>query len=496
MNASQQLAHQLHERDPRLALLAMRPDKRPAVIWGCFQKQGPAMQTIDTWLMKPGYTVGVIAGKASHSLLVLDHDDQDTFDAWRFRTKDFNTLIDRGARGGRIWFRTPVPVESSKIGNTDLIAQGHVIMAPGAMHPSGKRYEILNDAPIFELPSLDAIPGLKLQPATVKGRLPAHARKILTQPTPIGFRSEAEASAVASMIRAGFEFYDVLEAFNRYGHPGLHFRTGGPQAKRWNERSAEQYLRITFERVSKWLEAHKSPHRELAEGMKLWALRTPWTGRAGANDRKAFIAHCDIAAECAKPEWHASIRRLAERSQMSNMAAARANHRLIKRGLLTLAKHSTAELAHIWTFAEGAKCCISSPKGKYDEVQHFAQTSSAGHDAFAWQGLGATCAQIWDHLKEGGDYTIAELETLTGRDRRTLERNIERMNQKHMVQIAPELKGRAIAWQRAENVNLNQIAHVMETTGITAARIAEHLRERDRHAEALKRTREAQNAKV
>src|SRR5581483_6301129 len=154
MTAPLALARELHERDPRLALLAMLPaEKRPAVHWGAFQRRGPSMDLLGRWLSKPGYSVGVIAGKPSDSLLVLDADSEDTFIEWRYRLGNPNTLIDKGLRGARMWFRTPVPVASTKRGKLDVIAQGHVIMAPGALHPSGCVYRILNDAPILALPS-------------------------------------------------------------------------------------------------------------------------------------------------------------------------------------------------------------------------------------------------------------------------------------------------------------------------------------------------------
>jgi hypothetical protein len=181
---------------------------------------------------------------------------------------------------------------------------------------------------------------------------------------------------------------------------------------------------------------------------------------------------------------------------MSHTAVTQANHRLVRKGFLKPIKQATAELARVWELIPSvASPSISSPEGKCEEVAMYAPLGAGVHDAFAWSGLGATAAQIWDLLQTGGDYTVAEFAEKTGRNKTTILRNLERMNRLHMVQVGPELRGRAIPWRAAPNVDLNQIAVLLHTMGTNAARKAKHRIEREVHLARLMRYREAQGKK-
>ncbi len=114
-------------------------------------------------------TVGVLCGAPSDRLLVLDCDSELALAKMLQTLGDPATWVVRTPRGGHIYLRTPRPVRttlSSSDHAVDVLAQGQYVLAPGAVHPNGSRYDFIRQTPaILELSSLDAIPGLTLAPA-------------------------------------------------------------------------------------------------------------------------------------------------------------------------------------------------------------------------------------------------------------------------------------------------------------------------------------------
>ncbi len=100
------------------------------------------------WWAKTGVNLGVVCGGAL-GLAVLDFDQVELFDAWRFEVGPVDTYTERTGRGYHVFFQAEgLPNILSK--GLELKTSGVVMVAP-SMHPSGKRYEIVSDAPVARL---------------------------------------------------------------------------------------------------------------------------------------------------------------------------------------------------------------------------------------------------------------------------------------------------------------------------------------------------------
>lgn len=147
--------------------------KRPAIIngrrfsWQMFQKRRPTEEELRE-LFQENVGIAVICGKISNGLVVLDFDGKDCAEisarfeeAWpeiAYRTRRVMT----GSGKLHIWLRCPdMPEELTRlewkfpdIGDAaaELRANGHYVVAPPSLHPSGRHYQFLNDKPVLEIP--------------------------------------------------------------------------------------------------------------------------------------------------------------------------------------------------------------------------------------------------------------------------------------------------------------------------------------------------------
>ncbi len=144
--------------------------KSAACKWRDYQTHGPSAADLEALFDFPGpLTVGILCGAPSDRLLVLDCDSEAALSEMLQSLGDPATWVVRTPRGGHIYLRTPCAVRSilsPGINFIDVLAQGQYVLAPGAVHPNGSRYEFIRETPsILELSSLDAIPNMTLVPA-------------------------------------------------------------------------------------------------------------------------------------------------------------------------------------------------------------------------------------------------------------------------------------------------------------------------------------------
>jgi hypothetical protein len=149
-----------------LSVLPIRPDgsKAPALdSWDELQERQPSLQELADWFGGPQEVgIGVVCGKASGNLLVLD---VETEAAWlSLRDLAGGELLSelaacpvvRTPRGGRhVWMRLRGPAAGTVLarrrdGKRPLIetrGRGHQVLAPGcppACHPDGGTYEFVS----------------------------------------------------------------------------------------------------------------------------------------------------------------------------------------------------------------------------------------------------------------------------------------------------------------------------------------------------------------
>ncbi len=158
----------------KLAPLPIRAGtKLAACKWRDYAVSGFAADELRGLFESPDpLTVGVLCGAPSDRLLVLDCDSEAALLKMLQPLGDPATWVVRTPRGGHIYLRTPRPVRTVLSANNhsvDVLAQGHYVLAPGAVHPNGTCYDFIRQTPaILELNSLDAIPGITLTPAELE----------------------------------------------------------------------------------------------------------------------------------------------------------------------------------------------------------------------------------------------------------------------------------------------------------------------------------------
>lgn len=140
-------------RERGLATLPLRPrEKRPLRAgW-----QTPSASAWDG--APPEANLGVLCGKASGGLVVLDFDTRDgVHEAMGMRPEEvaYHTLVVQTYRGWHVYAREFTLATCSPRKGLDVRAEGSMVVAPPSIHPSGARYEFLRpDAPAAPLASL------------------------------------------------------------------------------------------------------------------------------------------------------------------------------------------------------------------------------------------------------------------------------------------------------------------------------------------------------
>jgi putative DNA primase/helicase len=129
---------------------------------GCALKRWPEQATTDAakiaaWNMQnPRYNCGAVAGA---SVWMLDCDIPDLAERAEAETgeKLLRTFTVRSSKGKHLYF---CPTEAScRMGNIkvpglfDCQVKNKYVVAPGSLHPSGIRYEIIDNSPIVEAPN-------------------------------------------------------------------------------------------------------------------------------------------------------------------------------------------------------------------------------------------------------------------------------------------------------------------------------------------------------
>lgn len=445
--------------------------KRPAVSWGKWRHTGPSEAELPGLFGSDGLTVGVLCGQPSDRLLVLDCDSERIFDDMMASLHSPATWLVKTARGAHVYFRTPVPCKSARLPGLDVKAQGGYVLAPGATHPSGAAYTFLQrTATILELPSLFAIPGVKLEPAPAA--LPRKAVRILRGDcASYTSRSEAEMAAVCSLIRHGLDFTRILGVFMAWPGPGKFAELCAR-----NFDAARDYLWRTFASAETWLAEHPSPAIAQCEQMRAWALGTPWPGRTGATDRAVYLAHVDLARRACTLTYAASARDLAERAGVYWQTAATASHRLTGRDLLTLETPACATCANVWRLRTRRVIPTLHHVGS-DEVGGL---RDAAHDAFRRRG-GKSDAEVWGVLV-AGDAVAAEIAAKTGRSRGTVWRVL-----RELAELGAVVRCAGNIYSLAPGADLDAMAARLGTAGAGDRQHRKHQRERTAHRNALER---------
>lgn len=472
--------------------------KRAALKWARWQADGIESAQLPLLFKDDTYTVAAICGSASGNLVALDCDSHRAFDEMLDVLHDPETWIVKSQRGGHIYFRTSVPVRTRKASpELQILAQGNYVMAPGSLHPSGTPYQFIKQTPeIARLPSLTAIPGITLEPIQVHpAGMPRLAWRILTgQPTRRAYASdsEREMAAVCSMVNAGMSFERIHTAFVRLAD-SKHSHFGRWMTERGGQKNARDMLERMYRRALQFT-AKDSPERAAAKHLRAWLLDHPLDGRTGTYDTCVLDALLQIALQSGSLTIAAGARELAERAGISKEAAPKATRRLIERGWLEMDTAASGRFSNIYRIVPQSKFGLQnlytpSETIRVRECIGFATTENLfAADAFRWKGLGKSAALVCQQLTRGA-FTLDEIARNIGRDKSTVSRALDRLYAVGAVEPS-DLRGWAVTWRLAPDVNWSDIAHRLETAGAARRQKSAHDRQRETYRKRLERWQE------
>lgn len=299
-------------------------------------------------------------------------------------------------------------------------------------------------------------------------------------------RSEAEAAILAGLCNAGLSFGAILELF-------LTYPAAGKFAELYavNPDKGIGYLRRSWEAAQRWAAARPSEGRKRAFYAVLWAQASPWPGRNGRTDHAAFLANALTAYDCGKLEYGLSVRELAERGGMGRLAAGKAQSRLLAAGHVERVKEFVMNksvryrLPQLRQSDKLAPLPHTPPCEGVVSVCHFGDGDKAAipdfaHDAFRYRGLGKTAAELYAVLRDK-PMTAGELAAATGRNLRTVFRNLARLARVVDIDTGEVFKlaepGDGDTW-RAVDTDLAAVARAVGTAGVGERQRAKHAAER------------------
>ena len=126
--------------------------KKPLVDWKEYQKRRPYAGELGDWFgnSKPK-NIGIVCGKASGNLVVLDFDSEAlwgeslrNWDEGKFGSIYQATPVVKTGRGYQVYLRTKRTVNKQRLNGIDIQGQGSYVVAPPSVHPTGEVYQFIN----------------------------------------------------------------------------------------------------------------------------------------------------------------------------------------------------------------------------------------------------------------------------------------------------------------------------------------------------------------
>lgn len=175
--------------------------KEPAIAWATFQTKRPAYSYIHNW-HRDGLLqgVGIICGKVSSNLAVIDLDGQDAVKEFE-SCFNFNTysVLSGSGKGKHIYLYVDNLPVTTRTKGFELRANGCYVVAPPSVHPSGQRYTVAAACDIQCVSNLDDVV------AFIRNKIPALQPPRVATPPNVAAKSEWEAKAREFYLNAAIE---------------------------------------------------------------------------------------------------------------------------------------------------------------------------------------------------------------------------------------------------------------------------------------------------
>jgi hypothetical protein len=440
---------------------------------------------------KDAVNVGIITGKGSDNVYVVDVDHPDQFPDQTFLKSafdgDLNTWAVKTSRGLHTYDISTRQIKTKAYGWGEIRGmQAYVLAPPSVNVKTGIAYTWLSRpssiAHCEELPfatfDYDDFP---------RHQVPRLAQLIsdgkLNDQVGVGkryrSRSEIDAALVLSLYRASFTFDQVKSWFPFCKHPSQYLDYLNTHRKQ-----ADNYLRVLFYKAEhladkpEWTQA-----RTLALSCNQWAVSTSWPGRTGETDRAIYLTHTLRCYESGSLEYHLSSRKQSEQAAYGYQTASNANHRLIRKGLIHARTRAKGDCAQKWALRPvGKDVAVSyedtSKVTEHDEVSSL--ETLAGHARYCgvweWHGLGKAAFAVWHALLEE-PLTQKEVAARTGRAKGTVSKALARMSDAEIVGLSL-VRRNGDRWFANSDYDFPRLGEKLRTASIGTLRHARHERER------------------
>lgn len=216
---------------------------------------------------QPGDNAGIACGPAS-GLIVLDVDNWDLFKSGNYKVNHTTLTVRTGGGGTHYYYSYPdngktYECRSRKAEGFDVRAMGGQVVATGSIHPdTGKPYLIIDDLPIAPAPQwlLDlAVKEPRRETLPPQDKTPwqgdidslpisPETKRLITDPPPVGARSEAIMSVLNALVWANLSDSDIFSIFETYAI-GQKYREKGTSSQRWLQPQIDKARSYVTERA-------------------------------------------------------------------------------------------------------------------------------------------------------------------------------------------------------------------------------------------------------
>lgn len=412
--------------------------KKPLGRWGYFKRLRLEREPLLRFLERfPRHNLGLVTGRTSGNLLVIDCDSRELFDQVgailsRYRIRPW---ITQSASGGHFMMRC-AEGEVTNYAREDIQLKGNrgYAVIPPSIHPSGAMYRWVSlgggDIPPVEFSIISEVLGhLGIQVSLRSDRSGSQTRHypltdlaftILAEGDTLDYasHSEAEFAAVVSLVNSGVTDEQIIELFEQYCPP--HYASKGSRRQQWLQR----YMVDRVDTVRRNGATGTNP--QMVQAALRWAAQTAWPGRTGPTDAKAYVACCNRALRMHGVEFRATVREMAEDLAVTEKTAGRALWRLENRHRLLSLAGSNAYGSHTYRL-------------RLDEIPDLTtqnmdacQIRLPSHDAFFTGGLTPASWQIHISLannpeNNGFGFTVSQVQRNTGRGWSTCKSSLEQL---------------------------------------------------------------------
>ena len=466
--------------------------KEPVGAWRFWQKRAQSAAWVERTFTAHSGNVGVLGGVTCTPggrlyPFQLDFDDKGAYrELWPEcpATRRVDTF-----RGGHVWLKAHAPVRSKawKRHGFEIRGVGQYVMGPPSIHPSGLRYEFVDE--LVPVAVADVLSFVDLEfdsvPETYTPNLPRLAQRILRSdektlaryPT----RSEVDAALVMALLNSGRDLAAIKALMDVASYPS-HYRNL-PETRRF------AWL---FGVVERCKAAGDSPEWEQTQlelaKLRAYVVALPakmiTTVRSGITDKRALLAHISAAQAAGRLDYQLSVRDGAELAQVKPNTFAVASTRLTFHGWIAKREGAVATCAQRFELARDTfgtlpynglpvrECTVCVPSLRGDDlggVFEFGRRDKS--TGLRRGGLGRGPGETWAALERLGPCGLDELQEAVGFCRKTVRRHVMKLESLGLVDFDGATVNRTA-------LDVQDAGAILGTLGIADRRRARHEKQR------------------